>query len=170
MFAAGACFYRPFFFEQGKGGFMSVFFLIFVFTAVLFLAAKVGVNPARDFWTNARLATGLTFIFTGVTHFLFPETFLKLMPPFIPLHLLMIYISGFFEILGGVGLMIPATKRAAAYGLILLLLAVFPANVYVALENVQLGGFMSNAFYQWLRLPLQFVLIWWVYRTVREKR
>lgn len=149
---------------------MTVFVLIFTFTAILFLAAKLGVNPLKNFRDNARVATGATFVFTGVTHFLMPETYLKLMPPPIPLPLLMVYVSGFFEILGGIGLMIAKTKRAAGYGLMLLLLTVFPANIYVALANVQLGGFMSNAFYQWLRLPLQFVLIWWVWWTARGEK
>lgn len=92
-----------------------------------------------------------------------PEKYLEMMPPFIPSPLLMVYVSGFFEILGGIGLIVPWTKRWAAYGLIALLLAVFPANIYVALNNVELGGFMSHSVYQWLRLPLQFVLIGWVF-------
>jgi uncharacterized membrane protein len=95
-----------------------------------------------------------------------------MMPPFIPAPLSMVYVSGFFEILGGIGLIVSWTKRVSAYGLIALLLAVFPANVYVALKNIQLGGFMSDSFYQWVRLPLQFVLIGWVLfesKTKEEK-
>lgn len=149
---------------------MTVFFLIFIFTAILFLASKIGINPIKDFKNNARIGTGLTFIFTGVSHFLMPDTFMQLMPPFIPAPLLMIYISGVFEILGGIGLTIAKTKRLASYGLILLLLAVFPANIYVALENIQLGGFMNYSFYQWLRLPLQFVLIWWIWWTAKGEK
>jgi uncharacterized membrane protein len=92
------------------------------------------------------------------------------MPPFIPLPVLMVYLSGFLEILGGIGLIIYNTKNWAAYGLVALLLAVFPANIYVALNNVQLGGFMSYPFYQWLRLPLQFVLIWWILWTISNSK
>jgi len=142
---------------------MTVFFLIILLTGLLVSASKVGINPMKTFRGNAAVATGLTFIFTGATHFLIPDTFMKLMPPFIPAPTAMVYISGFFEILGGIGLLLPRTRRWAAYGLILLLLAVFPANIYVALNNVQLGGFMSYAVYQWLRLPMQLVLIWWVW-------
>ena len=141
---------------------MTVFFLIFIFWLVLFGAAKLGLNPIVSTISNARIATGLSFIFIGTTHFLMPEKYLEMMPPFIPEPVLMIYISGFFEILGGIGLIVPWTKRAAAYGLVALLLAVFPANIYAAINNVQLGGFMSYPFYQWLRLPLQFMLIGWV--------
>lgn len=147
---------------------MTVFFLILTLLALLFGASKIGFNPVKNLKDNARIATGLTFIFIGSTHFLIPGKYLEMMPPFIPAPLLMVYLSGFFEILGGAGLILPNTKRIAAYGLTALLLAVFPANVYVALSNVQLGGFMSYSFYQWLRLPLQFVLIWWILWTISK--
>ena len=147
---------------------MSVFILIVVFTGILYMAALIKINPHKDFITNARIGTGLTFIFTGVSHFLMPAVFMKLMPPFIPFHSAMIYLSGIFEILGGIGLIVPATRKLAGYGLILLLAAVYPANIYVAWENVQLGGFMSNAFYQWFRVLLQIPLIFWVYRVAKE--
>ena len=142
---------------------MTVFILILILWGLLFVAGKLGLNPIKTAKDNAAMATGLTFIFTGATHFLMPEMFLEMMPLFIPAHLVMVYVSGFFEILGGVGLMIPLTRRPAAFGLIALLIAVFPANIYVALNNVQLGGFMNSSFYQWLRLPMQLVLIGWVW-------
>lgn len=142
---------------------MTVFFIIIVLAVILHLAAKVGLNPQKNFKDNARTATGLAFVFTGVSHFVIPEIFIKMMPPFLPVPMFLIYLSGVFEILGGIGLIISRTKRLAAIGLILLLPAVFPANIYVALNNIQLGGFMSYGLYQWLRLPMQFVLIAWVW-------
>jgi len=142
---------------------MTVFILIIILTAILQMTAKTDVNPQKDFRGNARTATGAAFVFIGSTHFLFPEKYLEMMPPVLPAPLFLVYLSGVFEILGGLGLMISGTRRLAALGLILLLLAVFPANIYVALENIQLGGFMNYAIYQWLRLPMQFVLIGWVF-------
>jgi len=141
---------------------MTVFFIIIVLAIILQAAARTGLNPHKHFRDNARIATGIAFIFTGISHFLMPAKFMEMMPSFLPAPVFLIYLSGFFEILGGVGLIVSRTKRLAAGGLILLLLAVFPANIYVALNNVQLGGFMSYAIYQWLRLPMQFVLIGWV--------
>lgn len=141
---------------------MTVFLLIIILAAGLQLAAKIGLNPNKRFRDNARIAAGIFFIFTGVSHFLMPEMFMKMMPPFLPAPLFLIYLSGVFEILGGAGLMLSRTKQAAAIGLILLLVAVFPANIYVAVNNVQLGGFMSASIYQWIRLPMQLALIWWV--------
>jgi uncharacterized membrane protein len=141
---------------------MSVFLLIFLFLGLLHLAAKLGFSPIKNLKDNARIATGITFVFTGISHFIMPDKFMMMMPPFLPFPLLLIYVSGFFEILGGMGLIIPKTKRAAAFGLVLLLIAVFPANIYVALNNTQLGGYMNYQLYQWVRLPLQIALILWV--------
>lgn len=149
---------------------MTVFFLIILLSAILAGAARIGINPVKSFQDNARIATGLTFVFTGATHFLMPGKFLEMMPPFVPAPLLMVYLSGIFEILGGAALILPTTKRLAAYGLIALLIAVFPANIYVALNNVQLGGFMNYPLYQWLRLPMQFVLIYWIWWTAVKTR
>src|SRR5215203_362288 len=153
---------------------MTVFFIIIVLAIILQLAAKIGLNPQKSFRRNARIATGIAFIFTGASHFIIPEKFMEMMPSVLPAPLFLIYLSGVFEILGGIGLIISSTKQLAAIGLIVLLLAVFPANIYVAVNNVQLGGFMNYEVYQWLRLPMQFVLIglvWWggeIYRFWRE--
>jgi uncharacterized membrane protein len=144
---------------------MPVFLLIIILAAGLQLAAKTGLNPQKRFRDNARIATGIFLIFTGLSHFLIPSVFMKMMPPVFPAPLFLIYLSGVFEILGGIGLILSRTKKAAAIGLILLLVAVFPANIYVAVNNVQLGGFMNEEIYQWLRLPMQLVLIWWVWWT-----
>src|SRR5690349_12944449 len=126
---------------------MTVFFIIIILAILLQLAAKINFNPVKTFRENARIATGMAFVFTGFSHFFIPGKFMEMMPPFLPAPIFLIYLSGVFEILGGIGLMISSTQRVAASGLILLLLAVFPANIYVALSHVQLGGFMNYAVY-----------------------
>jgi uncharacterized membrane protein len=68
------------------------------------------------------------FVAAGTWHFIKPGFYLKIMPPYIPWHLQMVLISGFFEILGGLGLLIPQTRRLAAWGLVALLIAVFPGQ------------------------------------------
>lgn len=141
---------------------MTIFLLIVLLATGLQIAAKFNLNPLKDFRDNARIATGIAFVFSGFSHFAVPAKFLEMMPPFLPMPLFLVYLSGFFEIIGGIGLIISKTKGIAAAGLLVLLLAVFPANIYVALNNIQLGGFMSNQIYQWIRLPMQFVLIIWV--------
>ncbi|HHG86725.1 MAG TPA: DoxX family protein [Bacteroidetes bacterium] len=104
------------------------------------------------------------FILAGTMHFVSPETYLKIMPPYLPWHGALVLISGIFEVLLGILLLPTSTRKVAVYGLILLLLAVFPANIYMATTG---GAEMSDSIWfsliAWGRLPLQFLLIAWVY-------
>lgn len=102
------------------------------------------------------------YIGAGILHFKNTEFYLKIMPPYIPYHLAMVYISGAAEIAGGIGLLIPVLRRAAAWGLVALLIAVFPANLYMAINNVQVGAAPLPPTLVWGRLPLQLVFIAWV--------
>lgn len=104
--------------------------------------------------------TGIIFCIAGILHFVFPSFYKKIMPPYIPAHYTMIYLSGLFEVLFGVLLMIPKTQTIGAVGIGLLLIAVFPANLYMAQRMQQKGK--KYAWAAWLRLPLQLLLIWWV--------
>ena len=79
------------------------------------------------------------------------------MPPIFPLHLEAVYLSGLFEILGGVGVLIARTRSIAGWGLLALLIAVYPANIYLALTNGQ--AMNTTPFIAWSRLPIQFVFI-----------
>ena len=82
------------------------------------------------------------------------------MPPWLPCHMPAVLVSGFFEILGGIGLLVPKTRRAAGIGLITLLAAVFPANIYMAMDSNKFAPIPQWGL--WLRLPLQFVFMAWV--------
>jgi uncharacterized membrane protein len=104
---------------------------------------------------------GLGYIVAGVNHFWHPDGYIKLVEAFLPYPLAMIYISGAAELAGGLGLMIPATRRAAAWGLILLLLAIFPANVYQAIHHEQWPD--TPVWLLWARLPIQPILIFLAY-------
>lgn len=100
------------------------------------------------------------YIAAGLNHFINPKTYLAIMPPYLPAHSLMVALSGGAEIVLGIGLLFPATRSLAAWGLIILLVAVFPANVHMALS----GRFQKiPGWLRWGRLPLQGVLIWWAY-------
>lgn len=100
---------------------------------------------------------GGAFALAGVNHFLNPDFYLKIMPPFLPAPLFLVYLSGVFEIALGVLLLVPRFSRLAAYGLIALLIAVFPANIYMALNPQLFAEFSPAALYA--RLPLQILLI-----------
>lgn len=108
----------------------------------------------------------------GANHFVNPDPFVAMMPAELPSswHLALVYISGVAEIAGGLGLILPATRKAAAWGLILLLLAVFPANVNMALNDIPLGGRDLPTWALWGRLPFQILFIAWAYWYTRPDR
>jgi len=108
------------------------------------------------------LGAAVFYVVAGVFHFLKTDSYVKIMPPWIPWHFAMVYVSGAAEIAGGIGLLVPELRRPAAWGLVALLIAVFPANVYMAMENVQVTASLVPAVLLWARLPLQALLIWWV--------
>jgi uncharacterized membrane protein len=112
---------------------------------------------------------GTLFVFAGITHFTTPGFFRQIVPPVLPAPGAIVAVSGLAEIVLGVLVMRPATRQPAAWGLIALLIAVYPANVYQALYNPPLvdppawmGQPSQTAL--WVRLPLQFVLIYWAWR------
>jgi len=105
----------------------------------------------------------------GSLHFIKTALYLRIMPPYIPWHLAMVRVSGFFEILGGLGLLASRTRRMAAWGLIALLIAVFPANVYMATNPADAGASAIPAGLRWARLPLQGLLILWLVWCTRQR-
>lgn len=101
------------------------------------------------------------YIIAGTLHFIITDFYLKLMPPYIPYHKAMVYISGLAEILLGFGLLGKDTRKISAWGIIALLVAVFPANIHAYVNNVDVFGLPRWALL--LRLPLQGLLIYWAY-------
>lgn len=114
----------------------------------------------------SRYALALLFIIGGVMHLLRPAPFLSIMPPQLPQPLLLVYLSGVAELLGGLGLLWRRSRRVAGWGLLALLVAVFPANVYTALIHEQLH---IPAWVAWGRLPLQPLIMWWVWRVIQQR-
>jgi uncharacterized membrane protein len=117
--------------------------------------------------TALRLVLAGFMIFAGVMHFVSPKGFVRIVPPWLPNPRALVAISGAFEILGGAGLLFPPTRRLAAWGLIALFVAVFPANVNMAVRRIGLGRRPIPPWLLWARLPLQLVLIAWAYRLTR---
>ena len=99
------------------------------------------------------------YIIIGLKHFIDPSFFMSIMPPFIPFHKALVFVSGFFEVLFGILLLFQKTRIYAAYGLICLLILVFPANVYLYLDTLPreiLGVTQMQAL---IRMPFQIPLI-----------
>ena len=109
---------------------------------------------------------GPLYVVAGVLHFVAPELYVQIIPPILPAPLALVYLSGVAEIAVGVGVLIPRTRRYAAWATIALLVAIFPANVYMATSMVVvegIGGGDPSPLIRWGRLPLQGVLILWAY-------
>jgi uncharacterized membrane protein len=108
------------------------------------------------------------YVIAGANHFINPLFYKKIMPPWLPCHYSLIYISGVCEIVFGSLLLPKQTRKPAAWGIIVLLVAVFPANI-----QMMLNYWHQQSPYLWiaiLRLPLQVLLIWWAYQFARNRK
>ena len=117
----------------------------------------------------SRCVLAVIMIGAGTMHFVNPDFYIRIMPPYLPLHTELVYLSGVFEIVLGVFILIPRYSTLAAWGMIALLIAVFPANIYVYQNQDILP---APPLFHLLRLPLQGVLILWAYwhtRPMKEK-
>ena len=104
----------------------------------------------------------LFYITAGAIHFVRPHLYQAAMPPYLPWHLALIYLSGLAEVVFGAAVLVPVLRPLAAWGLIALLIAIFPANIHIAMHNVPLGGASEGwGIWNWVRLPFQAVLIAW---------
>ena len=116
---------------------------------------------------NSSIAfASLFYVLVGIQHFANAQWFVQIVPPYLPYPLPLVYISGLFEIALGLMLLIPPLRSIAGWGLILLLIAVFPANIYVAQTNGE--AMNTTPLMAWGRLPLQFVFIAIAYWHTRE--
>jgi uncharacterized membrane protein len=111
---------------------------------------------------------GVIYAVAGATHFLAPESFARVVPPEFPRPRALVYCSGVAELALGLGMQFDRTRRASAWGIVALLVAVFPANVYMATDDVaaafapdRLAGVARAA--AWARLPFQAVLVLWAW-------
>ena len=103
----------------------------------------------------------------GVLHFVIPDKYMQIMPPYLPWHLELVYLSGALEVIFGIGLFFPQTRKWSAWGCIGLFVAVFPANVYLYNHQEILP---APAILHFLRLPFQAVFILWAYWYTRPEQ
>ena len=119
--------------------------------------------------TRSLVLIAIVFIAAGLLHLLKPAPYIRIVPPWLPAPATLVMVSGVCEILGGLGVLLPATRVAAGWGLIALLVAVLPANVQMLLDaharHVSRLWQLSLA----LRIPLQAALIWWVWRATSRR-
>ena len=133
-------------------------------------AAKAGsvayTGQARAGGRRSRRLLAAFFIGSGVNHFVIPRSYQQIVPPRLRGEAkLLVDVSGVAEVLGGVGVLLPRTRRSAGLGLIALLAAVFPANLYMARAPERFHRIPRWALYT--RLPLQPLMMWWAWRATR---
>lgn len=109
----------------------------------------------------------LLFIVSGTLHFIFPASYMQIMPSWLPAHLSLVLVSGGFEIVGGIGVLFSTLRRSAGLGLIILSLAVLPANVQMLLNAHAAGSGLFLLMLLLLRIPLQLLLIYWIWRVTQ---
>ena len=102
----------------------------------------------------------------GAGHFLVTQAYMGIMPDYLPAHRELVLLSGAAEMAGGLGVLLPRTRKAAAWGLIALLVAVMPANVWMAQHPQRYPGI--PVWLLWARLPLQLPLLWWAWLYTRR--
>jgi uncharacterized membrane protein len=108
---------------------------------------------------------GLLFVGAGVNHFIDPDFYLAMMPPYLPAHAELILLSGILEVLAGVGVFMARWRQKAGMLMILVMIGVFPANVHMAMNPAVFPEI--PVWFLYLRLPLQGVLIWWAWAATR---
>jgi uncharacterized membrane protein len=121
----------------------------------------------RQFKRPLCYVMALLYVVAGCLHFVVPDLYIQIVPPVLPAPLALVYLSGVAEIAVGIGLLVPQTRSYAAWATIGLLVAIFPANVYMAVAMVTIegapGGGNPSVLARWARLPLQGVLLLWAY-------
>ncbi len=141
---------------------ISLFVLVVSFLLVR-ASGVLGVKRLSSWRDAGRIALVIMFVFTGFSHFSgLKHDFAAMIPAFLPNDLWVIYMTGVFEIAGAVGLLIPRTRRLAGVCLVLLLVALFPANVNAIINGIPLGGNAPTPL--WVRAPMQLLyigMVWW---------
>lgn len=138
--------------------------LLSSFVIALFMV-KI-VKREYDVALSARIGMAIMLCFTALGHFLFTKGMAMMVPPFIPFKTTLVHITGIFEVLLAMGLLIPKFQRISGWALLIFLILMLPANIYAAIHhiNYQKGTFDGNgSSYLWFRIPLQLLFMVWTY-------
>tara|TARA_R110000744_G_scaffold353186_2_gene459486 strand:- start:1575 stop:1961 length:387 start_codon:yes stop_codon:yes gene_type:complete len=114
------------------------------------------------------LVIALFFLTGGIAHFVVADFFMMAMPDYLGYHKELVLVSGVLEILGAIGILIPQTRLLAGYGLIALIIAVYPANIHMALHPEKYKNLSELFLY--IRLPFQFIFVWFVWWAIAPER
>jgi uncharacterized membrane protein len=140
---------------------MLFFGLIIIVTLLMALVGRLGVASLDDWRTCMRWGMAVALWLAGIDHFASPERYVAMMPAFVPLPYQVALFTGACEIAGGIGLVVPQLRRLAGIMLAIYFCAVFPANIKNAVEGLTVEGLPAAAWYYWVRLLFQPLVIWW---------
>ncbi|MBE9157618.1 DoxX family membrane protein [Nodosilinea sp. LEGE 06152] len=116
-----------------------------------------------------RVILAVCMVVAGISHFVVPQPYIRIVPGFLPSPAFLVYASGVIEVLLALGLLVPSTRQLSAWGLVILFIAVYPANLNMAFNHIQISGIPDTWWFQAIRLPFQFVLIAWAYWYTRSE-
>ena len=151
---------------------MQLLFLLLLLTGpflVITLLSYVSPSFNLRLSTRARIGLSLFFLFTGIGHFIRTEPMAAMLPSSVPYRVELIYLTGVFELLGAVGVWIPKLMKLTGVCLILMMLAVLPANIYSAFNYVEFGGHQYGPIYLLARIPFQMFVIAWTYIATEQR-
>ena len=124
---------------------------------------RLAGRPLVSHGTAGRLGVTLVFGLTGVAHFALAEPISRMLPPWVPGRIPLVYVTGVIELAAALAVLHPRLRRLVAWGLIVMLVLFLPVNVYAALQRIPLGGHEGGSLYLLVRVPLQALLIAWIW-------
>ncbi len=147
---------------------MAPLFILVISFLVLRAIGLLGVKRLSSWQEAGLLAVAIMFLFTGSTHFTtMKHDYAAMLPGFVPMKVSIIHLTGVLQITGAIGLLVPRTRRLAGIGLALLLVGMFPGNVYAALNDVPFRGEPPTPL--WLRTPIQLFYVGMVLWTSTKR-
>jgi uncharacterized membrane protein len=148
---------------------MKPLFVLLIAFCVSFFAIIL-ISRKYDFAMSARIAMSVMLLFTAIAHFTFTKGMTMMIPGFIPFKVFIVYLTGLIEIAAAIGLLIPGLMVWSGWLLIGFFILMLPANINAAIKHIdyQKGDFEGNGpNYLWFRVPLQILLIVWIYFCIK---
>ena len=147
-----------------------LFLLLLLMGPYLLLTLAARWSAKFQFAPSKRARVGLTlfFLFTGFGHFIRTQEMAAMLPLSMPYRTELVYLTGVLELLGAIGVWIPRLTRLSGFLLILMLIAILPANIYSAINRVDFGGHEAGPVYLLVRIPFQLFIIWWTYFATEQ--
>ena len=112
---------------------------------------------------RGRIGVSLVFAFTALGHFVKTSEMTQMLPPWVPMRVQLIYLTGIFEFLAAIAILIPSLSRYTGIILCIFLVLILPSNIYAAIQRVDFGGHAAGPAYLLVRIPLQLFLIGWIF-------